>query len=437
MNSKTTFWCLLSAGCIAGLGLGWSLGKRPPRPAPPSSEGGPAAPASALLKPAPERGPAPVSRDYSEVAEAEIALRDGRDVGEVATALLGSVQSTELGAEPAALALIAELTPEEARELLPALLASSPPPAAALAAAVGRWAEAEPEAALAWAGANLGSTVFRDARRAAVLSWVRRGEPAAARDWLLAELEAAPKAQRYMLEQDFGALTFAWAQRDPAAALGAVIDAPDGRTHNMWYGFAQLAADENTRGTALSMVLALDDETARSKGISTLVGAWSEIDPAAAAGWLDEQAITDQSIQWSVAQRYANADPAGNADWLLDRTPEDDPALRARALSMAIGYWVRAEPAAVEEWLRGRGLDGDESAAGQLAAGWATRDPGRAVLWLNRIGDDARRTAAAGGVLFEIQQGDRENFDLEGYAGQLKLPLEDLDAAVKQASMRL
>ena len=426
---------VLALGCLGAAAIGWSIGKSP---SPVEHEIAEPPPAVSSL---PQKRPGEIVGDYRTVASDTVSLRGDRTADDITRLLQGARRTTKLGADPVALAILSELSAAEIAGVLPELMAIDPRPEALIAAAVGRWAETDPEEAIQWAKSELDRPGFAAARSAIVAAWAK-DDPEAAIAWLRDQLANAPRKGRYQIESDFNTLVNIWARADPAAALRAVIDQELPGTYSKWWGFSQLVKHDDRRDEVFELVLAIEDEAVRQKGLENLVGAWSDDNPRAAAAWLDTNGYTDRKTQWSVSQRFARADPEANADWLLARSTDDT---RESSISTAIAYWVRSDPGAAEAWIEKNELVNDRSIS-QLATGWATRDTERAIRWALRLEDEARRPAMVGDVLQQRRNRDYnrgipyDQFDFTPFTKASGIDAAELkvltDAAQQRANRR-
>ncbi len=437
MKTRTLQFALLT-GCVASAAVGWCIGKGG-RVEPPARD--PAGRAISLLNSSAKSHAILISGDYGEVARGEVRLRGQRDADAVGEFFGKSRCATKLGADPVALGMIAELHFEEIIALLPRLLEEEPMQERLIAAALGQWARSDPQQALDWASAYLDRAAFTQARTSIVAAWAE-SDPAAALSWLREKLAAAARKDRHQLSTDYNAILTVWAQNDPAAALQVVLQPESSVGVHAWHGFSQIVHQDSQRDIAFDLVLGIEDEAARQKGLESLLLAWGKNDPAAAARWLDKNGYTDKGTQWAVSQRYQRLDPAANADWLFGRVMPEN---REQTLTTAIAYWARADPTAAGDWVEASGISLD-GVAEQLANTLYRGSPARAMAWAMRIEDENRRRMTIGSVLRRLLNlsrlagGSEEAFDYQSFTAATGMTVEELaklsDEAAKSARSR-
>ena len=419
---------LVLLGCLAAAAIGWSIGKGA-RQHPIHSDAALSDPP--VANEAIDSKEGTLQGDYEKVAEAPVTLRGDRDLGAVFRRLGGQL-TTKLGADPASLAVIGELEKDEVVTLLPDLLVKTPLPESLIATALARWAQFEPEAALDWAEQELDRPAFGLASNEIVGAWATHS-PRAAIDWLDKRRAVASSQAQHRLRSHLHTVLTVWAQHDPAAALEAVLD-PNQSAYGNWFGLGQVAAMDEHRYRMFELVLAIEDEQMREKGLGAMIGGWADNDPAAAAAWLDENGFKDSKTQWAVSQRYQRADPTANLNWLIARaTPEN----KEQAMTTAIAYWVRSDPEAAGKWVEESDLLTD-GIASQLSTGWVQRDPNLAIDWALRVEEEDKRRLAIGNVLHQLKYGGRstrvgEEIDLESFTEATGMNAEELQKLAEEA----
>jgi hypothetical protein len=183
-----------------------------------------------------------------------------------------------------------------------------------------------------------------------------------------------------------GAAIYAWAYRDPAAALQALdsIDNPElkafmeGRLLAGWvhgehkesaerfiaslpegqrrFAFVSMLAWElSKQGTDVLMGWAEgvseDEPTYKAAVFLSATSTLAGIDPPGAARWVEEhrgRAYAD-GVMRIVVRTWATSDPPAAMGWLADRPPGDE---RNAMVSNAFGLWLGRAPLDAEAWLR-------------------------------------------------------------------------------------
>jgi hypothetical protein len=269
--------------------------------------------------------------------------------------------------------------------------------------------------------------------RGQILGGWARTDPQAAWAWYQKAWEAAPEP-RYRLEQDVNQLFYAWALRDPKAAIAAALTEGEHGTYDKWYGIASLAALPERREEIMALLMGIPDEKKRAAASRAALLQWSASAPAEAAAWVDAHLPNaDHNILWSIAERYGRANPRANADWLMRRTPQEK---RDEAYSLCLYQWAAANPAEAGAWLEGAGVT-DQSAQ-IMASSWLRTHPGKtsgleeAMTWARRVSPAARAEAIVNTLAQARNNGEKP--DLSSYAADAGMSAEDLSIKVEEAA---
>jgi hypothetical protein len=169
-----------------------------------------------------------------------------------------------------------------------------------------------------------------------------------------------------------------------AAAIGAVIDGADSiAASSLAQSIAALSPDALLSGQRTSFL------------VKTLTK-WSQVDPVAAAKFLDASPESGRSLmgaRMSIAENWAALDPQAALAWA--QTPSSEPSARF-AVSGAISGWWHTDPRAAEAYVASH-LDavGPETVMA-LTRQIFGQDPQRAKEWANQLSTvDARRSATS------------------------------------------
>jgi|GEM_PF-4827000 len=345
---------------------------------------------------------APVTGDYSGMADSDPDPRKGRALPDILTLAEKLRFSPALETQGELLATLGKLEPDEIAPALEFLRKLPPPvPPELLRAALTRWAAFDAPAAMKWTEQL--SPAQREEVRGGILSAWAQMDGKAAWDWYLKAWADAPEP-RWRLERDFPMLIHAWALHDPKAAMEACLAEDKHGTFDGWSGFGSLAALPEHREAVLGLITGIPDDKKRQAALRSTLLHWARHDPASAAVWLDQYAPAkdDGNLIWSVAEYFGNSDPQANADWLLRRTP---PEKRDGIMSYALSSWSRAEPEAAGAWLEQAGVT--DTGAQIMIHAWAGRDLDRAVGWARRVSPAKRAEAVASAISGAIGNGGR------------------------------
>jgi hypothetical protein len=179
-----------------------------------------------------------------------------------------------------------------------------------------------------------------------------------------------------------------------AAAIGAVIDGADSiAAGSLAQSLAALSADALQSGQRTSFL------------VKTL-SKWSQVDPVAAAKFLDASPETGRGLmgaRMSIAENWAALDPQAALAWA--QTPSSEPSARF-AVSGAIMGWWRADPSAAEAYVNSH-LDtlGPETVSALTRQIFA-QDPQRAKEWANQLSTVEARRAATSFIAMQMAMSD-------------------------------
>jgi hypothetical protein len=209
----------------------------------------------------------------------------------------------------------------------------------------GAWAARDPQAALEYAKTRFSAGLLQSEVLAAALEKWGAQQPAAAWQWVEANVTGPFK------EQAFGALMQGWARADPPGAAG-------------WF-----AARGGTSQSALS----------------ALVSTWADLNPRAAAAWIETLASEENQTvaRLVLASEWAQQDSAEAAAYftpMLTGTKGQDLA------AALVNSWGAKDPAAAAAWI-GQLQPGParDQAAGALATIWAATDIQAAIQWSEKL----------------------------------------------------
>jgi hypothetical protein len=288
----------------------------------------------------------------------------------------------------------------------------------ALTDVLSTWAGHDPAAALA-AVQGLDTNSFRQAGIQSVLANWASDDPAAA---LAAAKSLNLGAQ---LNPDLDAIYTSWAQRDPAAAFAALDQVANVNARNNLAGtILQTMADSDPNG-ALKLLLTLPEgaQNAPPYPVNSIFSRLAMQDPAAAVqslsqlqgGAMRERAIT------CIADDWADADPANAISWAnsLSNPADRDNALlnavrhvsgqdpvaaandlslipdvnqRNQAMSEVLGHWTDSDPAAALKWVQNNTSGNAQTMAlTQIVQGVADTDPMGAMAVVQQMPDNPSR----------------------------------------------
>jgi hypothetical protein len=192
----------------------------------------------------------------------------------------------------------------------------------------------------------------------------------------------------------------AWAHLDAKAALTAAISFKSLEAKDTAIGAVLDGADTIVAGSLAASIAALPADTLSPTLQTSLLGKalikWSQLDPVAAAKFLDASPIHGAGLmaaRISIAENWSTTDPQGALAWAEQQGDGRDARL---ARSAAITGWWHTDPRAAEAYVLSH-LDslGPETIM-SMTRQVVSQDPQRAKEWVTQMPDgDARRSATS------------------------------------------
>lgn len=217
------------------------------------------------------------------------------------------------------------------------------------------WADADLDAAVAWAKTLPAGETQEKALVGLLESWTNKDPAAAAR---FVETSMNPNNRGPMLAEVAGS----WARQDPLAATDWASKLPAGLSRNQ------------------AVVSALSE--------------WAVEAPSDAAEYVVKLPVGVEQTEAAMAviQRWADADPETVALW-IEQFPEGE--LREQAGTALLGRWGQVEPGAAGDWVGKLPVGAfRDTAAAQLAQALVENDAPAAFQWIGSISDATARDLA-------------------------------------------
>jgi hypothetical protein len=192
----------------------------------------------------------------------------------------------------------------------------------------------------------------------------------------------------------------AWAHLDPKAAFAAATGLKTADSRAAAIGAIIDGADPIAASSLAQSVVALSPDAfpigQRAGFLGLAVSKWSEVDPVAAAKFLDASGTNDRALMGTragIARNWAASDPQAALAWA--QKSSEEPGARF-AVSAAITGWWHADPRAAEAYVASHldtvGMDAVMSLTRQIFG----QDPQRAKDWANQLPSaEARRSATS------------------------------------------
>ena len=215
---------------------------------------------------------------------------------------------------------------------------------------------------------------------------------------LARQLQNLPKGPAS--EARIAAFFKAWATLDASAAF-AFADSLRRDLRSEAFSAVLEGADPSAAGALVPAINDLPKESLppseKALLLSRAVGKWSQLDPAAAAKFLESSGVRGMNFSTAyhqVASNWAARDPIAALAWAREQTSKGEHF----ATSGAITGWWKNDPAAAEAYVASHlGTREDWQLASTLASNIFSEDPERAKEWVRQLpNEDARRQADAG-----------------------------------------
>jgi hypothetical protein len=202
----------------------------------------------------------------------------------------------------------------------------------------------------------------------------------------------------------------AWAHLDPKSAFTAAASFKSAEAKAAAIGAVIDGADPTAASSLAQSVIALPPDTfpsgQRAGFLGLALSKWSQIDPVAAAKFLDASAGQDRSLtgaRFVIAENWGASDPQAALAWA--QTQSDEQSARI-AVSAAISGWWHTDPRAAEAYVASHldtlGLDAVMSVTRQIFG----QDPQRAKDWANQLSTMEARRAATTFVAMQMANSD-------------------------------
>lgn len=158
-------------------------------------------------------------------------------------------------------------------------------------------------------------------------------------------------------------------------------------------GTLSVMAEQDPSG-ALQLAGTFDDLPHTEPLTQSIYREWSSTDPLAAA---TKAAQDSSSTSWrsplgQVLRTWASEDPEGALNYALTM---NDPSAQAHSVTDIVRRWSDQDPGAAANWINTMPAGpARDAAAAALASSVASSDPTAAVGWAQSIGDEGMRTSA-------------------------------------------
>ena len=256
-----------------------------------------------------------------------------------------------------------------------------------------RWAQQDPEAALA--SLNSLDPKKQGGDAPSILASLAARDPQRVAAWL-----ANPKntlvdfpAMGAILA---GTLGKEWVRQDPAAALAWARSLPESQRGGAYVGVLGTLASTDPAAAA-RLASQLDADSARLNVLGDISKTWAKKSPADALAWANS--LDGPERQTALRQAlgsWSDAAPAAAARFVEDLPPSD---LTAPLLKSIAEPWVAKAPDAAATWLAARPEStAKNEAMGSVMWNWTKQNPNDASTWLTNQPAGPTRDAGISGL---------------------------------------
>lgn len=277
------------------------------------------------------------------------------------------------------------------------LIAQNPDLAESRPHLISGWLDADPEAALDWAEANLKPAELNAVLSQGVYSVERSNPKSAIRLVDMMPMGdsrdlAMVHASRMLANEDVElAMNWVLSQEEGSAQRGSLNE-----VIGTWAAVDPIAAGE------YALKFETENALLREQLVRQVVSQWAEVDPRAALIWVDsfeEQSMRDASMQGLVSQ-WAQKDFDSAQAYVMSLPSGDDRSKYLRTMLVSI---VHKEPARAMQYFDGlAAVDKTDAITESLVMSWAKNDSVAASGWVNDLEAGRPRDLAASALVSQI-----------------------------------
>jgi len=202
----------------------------------------------------------------------------------------------------------------------------------------------------------------------------------------------------------------AWAHLDARAALTAAISLKTTDAKDTALAAVVRGADAVAAKSIVDVVSQLPADALspaqKSRSLSNALSKWSEIDPPAAAKFLDQyptQARDFYGARMAIAQNWAGADPTAALAWAA---AQGDGREGRITMAGVIGGWWDSDPRAAEAYVAQHADTLGIEPIMRIASQLSRQDPERAREWANSLSTVEARRMASTNIAMEMSNSD-------------------------------
>lgn len=289
-----------------------------------------------------------------------------------------------------------ELSPEEAQLALKevANTVTDPRPRAMFESLLlGRWAEKDPQAALAYAETRLqeesGSPLGGQLLFSVISSWAQH-DPESVWSWYLRQRDSADNLlDDGRLDMSLTMIFSGMSARDLSGSLARLEQLTDDTARSAALRGMAFSVDAESRQSLLNHSARLPEDK-RNELRQIVVEQWVMTESRPAMDWLKKLPPEErQPLLQRMGHALVYANPESGAELLLDGADDDSLADR---YTTVVQSWATREPIAAGEWLnRQPSHPAQDEARGAFAQRVVRREPETAMAWAQSIREPPRR----------------------------------------------
>ncbi|WP_281558431.1 hypothetical protein [Thalassomonas sp. RHCl1] len=251
---------------------------------------------------------------------------------------------------------------------------------------LGRYAELNPQQAIAFTEDNISSSQTKMAAMASVIGAWSKQDPQGAYNWYLNSQENNPNQGAFSANSaGLMAIFNGLANQDLDDAISKLADISGHKNNTMMAvsGITSAFTDKEQFAHFLEQTKALDDRRIQSSVLST----WTMKNPQDTVAWLDniENEEDKKALQQEVLGSWMFTQPLAAASWYISQADEQD---KQSASEQIISQWGRNDPSATLNWLEQQVDIDNETSAKILLETSVYEHPDFVIEHLERLSDD-------------------------------------------------
>jgi len=202
----------------------------------------------------------------------------------------------------------------------------------------------------------------------------------------------------------------AWAHLDARAAMTAAISLKTADAKDAAITAVVRGADAIAAKSLVEVVSQLSADALpawqKTKSLNSALAKWSEVEPAAAAKFLDQFSTHDResyNARMTIAQNWAAADPTAALAWANE---QGDGREARMTMAGVIGGWWDSDPHAAEAYVAKHADTLGNEPVMRIVSQLYKQDPDRAKEWANTLSTVEARRMADANIVWQMSEND-------------------------------